>query len=94
MTKICWWLVDLLFRMLEPGERDVVRGDFTESGETAGQALRDLFGLVYTKASSAVEGLAPLADFGRTDSPARHAALDRFQGYCRRERDLRLALRE
>jgi hypothetical protein len=32
--------------MLEPGERDAVRGDFTESGETGGQALRGLLGLV------------------------------------------------
>lgn len=46
MTKICWRLVDFLSRMLEPAERDVVCGDFTESAETGGQALRDLMGLV------------------------------------------------
>jgi hypothetical protein len=31
---------------LEPDERDAVRGDFAESGETSGQALRGLLGLV------------------------------------------------
>jgi hypothetical protein len=46
MTRINWWLVDTLSRLLEPGERDAVRGDLAESGETAGQALRDVFGLV------------------------------------------------
>jgi hypothetical protein len=46
MSEICWRLVDFLSGMLEPDECDVVRGDFTESGETAGQALRDLLGLV------------------------------------------------
>jgi hypothetical protein len=46
MTRIYWWLVDLLSRTLEPDEQDAVRGDFAESGETAGSALRDLVGLV------------------------------------------------
>ncbi len=46
MTRICWWCVDIVSRMLEPGERDAVRGDFAESGETGGQALRGLLGLV------------------------------------------------
>ena len=46
MKRICWWLVDLVSRMLEPGERDVVRGDFTESGQSGAQALRDVLGLV------------------------------------------------
>ena len=36
MTRIYWWLVDLLSRTLEPDERDAVRGDFAESGETGG----------------------------------------------------------
>jgi hypothetical protein len=38
--------VDLLSRSLEPDERDAVRGDIEESGETGGQALRDVAGLV------------------------------------------------
>jgi hypothetical protein len=32
--------------MLEPGERDVVLGDFAESGESGGRALRGILGLV------------------------------------------------
>jgi cytochrome c biogenesis protein CcmG/thiol:disulfide interchange protein DsbE len=32
--------------MLEPDEREAVRGDFAESRETGGEALRDVFGLV------------------------------------------------
>jgi len=46
MNRICWWLVDLLSRTLEPDERDAVCGDFAESGESGGEALRDLIGLV------------------------------------------------
>ncbi len=46
MTRICWWLVDILSRMLEPDERDAVRGDFAESGATSSQALLDVLGLV------------------------------------------------
>ena len=46
MSQICWWWVDILSRALDPDERDAVRGDFAESGESAGQALRDLIGLV------------------------------------------------
>ena len=44
--KLCWWLVDKLSRMLEPNERDAVRGDFAELGFTGSQALRDLLGLI------------------------------------------------
>lgn len=39
-------LVDLMSRILEPDERDAVRGDLTESGETDAQALRAIAGLV------------------------------------------------
>lgn len=46
MTRICWWLVDKVSRILEPTERDAVRGDLAESGETGRQALRDVLGLV------------------------------------------------
>ena len=46
MNRFCWWLLDILSRALEPDEREAVRGDFAESGETAGRALRDLLGLV------------------------------------------------
>jgi len=45
MTRICWRLVDVVSRLLEPDERDAVRGDFAESGVTGGKALFDLIGL-------------------------------------------------
>ena len=40
MTRTCWSLVDTLSGMLDPDEREAVRGDLAESGETGGQALR------------------------------------------------------
>lgn len=46
MNRICWWLADVVSRMLEPGEREVVRGDFAESAESGGRALRGVLGLV------------------------------------------------
>ena len=46
MSRTCWWLVDLVSRLLEPDERDAVRGDLAESGEAAGRALGGVFGLV------------------------------------------------
>ena len=46
MNRICCWLVDVVSRMLEPAERDVVLGDFTESAESGGRALRGVLGLV------------------------------------------------
>jgi hypothetical protein len=46
MTRIYWWLADRLSGMLEPNERDAVRGDFAESGETGGRAFREVLGLV------------------------------------------------
>jgi hypothetical protein len=46
VNRLCWRLVDLVSRMLEPDEREAVRGDLAESGETGEQALRGLLGLV------------------------------------------------
>jgi hypothetical protein len=46
MKRISWWLIDKVSRILQPDERDAALGDFAESGVTAGQALRDLLGLV------------------------------------------------
>ncbi len=46
MNRIAWWLVEVAARSLEPGEREAVSGDVAESGETGGQALRDVLGLV------------------------------------------------
>ena len=39
-------LVDIISRMLEPDEREAVRGDLEESGATGGQALGDVLGLI------------------------------------------------
>jgi hypothetical protein len=41
-----WRLVNLVSRVLEPGERNAVLGDFAESDTTSGKALRDLLSLV------------------------------------------------
>jgi hypothetical protein len=46
MAKTGWWLVDMASRLLEPGEREAVRGDLTESGAGSVQAFRDVVGLV------------------------------------------------
>ena len=46
MIRISRRLVDTTARMLEPDERDAVLGDFAESGEAGGRALRGLLGLV------------------------------------------------
>jgi hypothetical protein len=46
MSRISWWLVDTVSRLLEPDEREAVRGDFMESGVSGGQALLDVLGLV------------------------------------------------
>jgi hypothetical protein len=46
MTRTCWWLVDAVSQMIEPDERDAVRGDLAESGASASQALLDLLGLI------------------------------------------------
>jgi hypothetical protein len=46
MTRVSWWLAETASRLLEPDERDAVRGDLAESGETGRQALRAVLGLV------------------------------------------------
>ncbi len=45
MTRVCWWLVEVVSRGLTPDERDAVRGDIAESGESAAHALADVMGL-------------------------------------------------
>ena len=45
MTRICWWLADRVSRLLEPDEREAVRGDLEETGAAGGKALRDVLGL-------------------------------------------------
>jgi hypothetical protein len=46
MSRICWWLVARIFRMLQPDEREAVQGDFAELGMSGGKALLELMGLV------------------------------------------------
>ena len=46
MSRICWWLVDVVSRALTADERDVVLGDFAESGETGREsAMEDWWAL-------------------------------------------------
>lgn len=46
MTRICWRLAELVSQALQSEERDAVLGDFAESGESEGQALLGVLGLV------------------------------------------------
>ena len=46
MTRICWRLADILSGMLDADERQAVRGDLAESGESIGRATRAVLGLV------------------------------------------------
>jgi hypothetical protein len=46
MTRISWWLVDILSRALDANEREAVCGDLAESGKSVGAAMRDVLDLV------------------------------------------------
>lgn len=46
MNRFWWRAADLASRLLEPGERDVVRGDLAEAHATGAHALREVVGLV------------------------------------------------
>jgi hypothetical protein len=46
ISRLLWWLVNSSAQMLESGEREAVRGDLAESGETGSRALRHVVGLV------------------------------------------------
>lgn len=46
MIGISGWLTQMLTGLLEPAERDAVRGDLTESGLTVTRALGEVLGLV------------------------------------------------
>ncbi|HLM99744.1 MAG TPA: hypothetical protein VK335_10705 [Bryobacteraceae bacterium] len=61
MNRICWWLVDVASRALAPHERDAVRGDFAESGESAGFALRGVLGLVVRRQAALWKDWRPWA---------------------------------
>jgi hypothetical protein len=51
MNRFWWRLAELVSQALEPEERDVVRGDLAEAGETGGHALLDVLGLVARRQS-------------------------------------------
>ena len=53
MTRLCWSLVELVSRLLDQPERDVVRGDLAECGARAGRALREVLGLVVRRQATA-----------------------------------------
>lgn len=59
MKQVCWWLANIVSRMLEPDEREVVLGDFVESGETPGIALCGVFGLVVRRQTKLWTGCRP-----------------------------------
>jgi hypothetical protein len=46
ITGICWRVVDILSRMLNADERQIVRVDLAESGETGAHTVSDVLGLV------------------------------------------------
>lgn len=46
MNRICWWLLESLSGLLDVDEREAVRGDLAESGQTGVAALRDICGLL------------------------------------------------
>jgi hypothetical protein len=52
VSRFCWWLADLVSRTLEPDEREAVRGDLAESGETGGRAFLDVLGLALRRQSA------------------------------------------
>ena len=69
MNGICWRLSDIVSRMLEPGERDAVLGDFAESGETGRQALCGLLGLVVRRQAALWKGWRPWLAFVGLGAP-------------------------
>ncbi len=53
IARACWLLVELVSRLLDRPERDVVRGDLAECGAGAGRALREVLGLVVRRQAAA-----------------------------------------
>lgn len=46
MMRFCWRLLDILSGMLDADERQAVRGDLAESGESIVRAIGDVLGLI------------------------------------------------
>ena len=59
MTEIWGLLVNLVSGILEPAERDVVRGDLEEAGVNGARALRDVLGLVVRRQAALWKGWRP-----------------------------------
>ena len=65
MTSLGWWLVDGVSQLLEREEREVVRGDLVEAGESAWRSLLDVAGLVMRRQAGLWKNWRPwLAAFG------------------------------
>jgi len=45
VSGVCWWLADRVSLLLSREERDAVRGDLAESGESGGEVLVQVLGL-------------------------------------------------
>jgi hypothetical protein len=65
MTRIAWSLVDAVSQLLERDEREAVRGDLAEAGESAWQGLAAVAGLVIRRQALLWKNWRPwLAAFG------------------------------
>ena len=65
MTSIHWRLVEVLARLLKPGEREAVLGDLLETGQGGWRGLLDVLGLVIRRQLSHWKNWQPwLAVFG------------------------------
>src|SRR3569833_1520631 len=59
VTRLCWWLVNLLTRTLASDERDVVLGDLAEARDSAALALNGVLGLVLRRQAAALTNGRP-----------------------------------
>jgi len=65
VTGVVWSLVDVFSQLLERDEREAVRGDLAEAGESAWQGLWEVFGLVARRQTLLWKNWRPwLAAFG------------------------------
>jgi hypothetical protein len=45
MNRLCWRIANLVLLLVEPDEREIVRGDLQEAGASGAYALREIIGL-------------------------------------------------
>jgi hypothetical protein len=65
MNGAAWWLVERASQPLEPDEREAVRGDLAESGESSWQALTQVLGLLVRREAALWKDWRPwLSTFG------------------------------